>query len=508
MLSPRRQFLLLCLIAPLAMARADVLVRTFETGSDSLTGDDAWGNDSTKVVLSLDSSTTLSGKASSRLDYVLSPKTTKYPWAGASSWFGGTYDLRKATGIRIKLRSLVANTKIYLQVNSNWYPLPHINRDVMWQWDFPLPLGELDTTLYFSNVTLFPSAATIEPNLTSTIPRLQDILQGVNGISFNIHSSNEPFATSLPLSGAILWDDISVVGTDALLPGSDPKSLVLRDYTDSAMASHPDSVLNTWRFGNSKSTAVVRRNRFQPAWDSVDIRCNFTLANDPANPYSAYAGCGLGFHADSAGDLRGTTRWEFAQNVPHDMNMWIALVSSSYPQILVDSGVIHGWNAPFDSSYRWWEGAVLYTDSLKPPSWASGRTRLLAMLPSVDSVLKGVIGINFQVKPDFLSDASVSPASASGFFQVNHFLAIGVDHWIPSPNARGSTTSNTSRQSPSKAWDLSGRKLSNKCAAGLDLFSPDGHFLARIPPGNGRSLNTGVYLVRNDSSPTQVIAVP
>lgn len=472
---------------------ASALVRAFEIGADSLSGDGPYANDSSKAILSLDSANPIGGKSSSRMDYALDPRTTRYPWAGFFNWFKGPLDLRAAKGVRIKLRSSDADRQIEIHLSSNWYPLPHSNRGVVYRWAFPARTGTIDTLLRLSDAAIPDWAPTTEPYLTNSVPQKPDILRGAYGLNIDVRPGTMP--TDAVHSGYLLLDDISIVGSDTLKPGSDPKILVLRDYFDSAIAAKPDSVPSTWRWSSPRSSASVKRNAYRTVWGPVDIRCDFGFANDSAQPYSAYVGMGVGLRGDSAWDLRGTTRWEFAQNTPDSLrNVWIHLASNRYPKELVDSGVVYGWNDVFPGSFRQWEGQVLYTDSLKPPTWASGRKRLLSLLPPVDSILKGVTGFELSPQPDWDANGAVVAATAKSFFQINHILAVGVDHWIPSPIKQIPTS--LGNRSPNRAWILTGRILSNTGDRDLEVMNLQGRAVVRLAPGTSASVPLGCHFVR------------
>ena len=421
---------LLGVLLATATCWSDVEVRGFEAGTDSLRDMASWACDSSQATMTLDSLSPLAGKSSARLDYVLTPKTTAWPWVGAYSGLRELRDLQGATGIHIRLESSTGGRKIAIHLASDWYSTGHAIANVRWQWVFPLRAGVIDTVLKLSDLSVPSYMETSEPALYPTIPPKEEVLQGVHGVGFDINLPDEMLSGTA--SGWIRWDDLSIVGQTSLVPGIQPKYLTLRQEPEDSVIGHPDSVPSQWHWANGASTVSVKRNSYRTCWGNRDVRFDFAFANDPGKTYSAYSGLGLGLRGDSAWDLRPITRWEFAYNTPEATRpVWVHPSSNRYPQELVDSGVTYGWEHSFYSSARGAEAAVLYTSALKPPSWAKNRTRLLAMLPPVDSILQGVTGIEISPTAAFNTSGEVVASSASSYFQVNHFVGLGTDAWKP-----------------------------------------------------------------------------
>jgi|GEM_PF-6637243 len=477
------------------------VLRRFEKGADSLVGDDPYASDSSVALVSMDTLHPISGKASGRLDYVLDPRGTDYPFAGYFAWFDKVVDFRMPTGLRIKVNSSAYGKQMEVALASTWLPLPHTNLAVDYRWVFPLRQGPTDTTLLLADAKVNDWERSQFPYLVKTLPAKATIFQGVYGVAFHINTTT-PVATAQ--AGYLLVDDISLVGVDTLPRGAEAKLLQVRE-ADYNQASHPDSAYRTWSFANSASKVSVRRNLDNVTWGSADFKMDFKFQNQPGQAFSAYAGMGLGLRGDSAWDLRGAARWEFAQNTPDaSRKVWVNLVSDRYPQELVDSGVVYGWEETFDATFRQWEGNVMYTDSLKPPSWAKGRTRLLAMLPPVDTILQAVRGIEFHPQPLWDAQGLLPAGGDSSSIQVNHVIAVGLDTWKPAPvRLSGIAGSRGVRQS----WQRIGRTLFNRGGTALELFSPDGRLQGRLEPGASRIVAPGLVLVRS-AGRTETLAIP
>lgn len=501
----RRTFLLLAISATFAIA--DVPLLSFEDGSASFVGSWLNHNNSSSVALSVDSASPISGKGSARIDYTLNPHGAgnEYPWAGPGIYLGGVYDLRKATGVHLKIRS--SNDYRLLDINffSNWYPVIGYNYGAVYEWTFEIHAGDLDTVLEFGKCDFAGWAGSTRGALAAQVPALRDINQGVLGLVIQVRSGDLPGPSDSIQSGTVLVDEISLLGIDSLETGSVPVSHSLRDLDSPSTTGFPDSVHGTWHDANSNSAMVVSRDTTKTGMGGTSIRCDYALVRDPQSPRTAFAHCGVGFDGDSVFDLSRIQRLEFLYaSTNYSQPMFIYPTSRLYSQELLDSGIVYGWERRLPRGTDWCPGQILYKDSLRLPTWAKSHPRLTALVPPIDSILKSAAGIGFSPQPVWTNDTTITSSSAKGAFWVNHLVTVGSQPWTR-PGGTNLKGGNPRRSKPE--IKVSGRTLYNEGLATLDLYSLTGKLEFRVPPQTHRSLRSGSYLVRQQAA-SRLLFIP
>jgi hypothetical protein len=486
--------LVLCLgVGLVANAHADVLYRGFEPGTDGLSSVTTHAHPGCSSSIQLDTTAPLSGKGSALFSFSFGSNSanpvidfTFGQLDADNTW--KPVDLRKATGLHFHLKTELATspssgTTLFIMPCSNWYPLPHILKGMAYGWTIDLQAGTLDTTLPFSGLDLRPYFKTLP--LSASLPPSDTILQGVIGFDFQVY----PTDLTSPAIGSFELDSVVLTGIDEIPAGTDPKKVSLFDFDDTTFASsHKDSVPGVYTMANAASTAKISSVRGDStAWGTITPECTYTIV--ASSDYTAWVGCGF---RGAAWDLTGTTRFEFAEAASAAGKYRINLISDRYPKVLLDSGVVWGWDSAFAANVTNSDGIWLAVKDLAVPSWASSKTALLAKLPPIDSILKGVDG--FQILPDLSWNGATIPSPSSGYIRFDHFLAVGVDTLIPSALA-SSTTDAKAKGSILSSLRLRGRFLRNDGIQPARITSPNGRLFSVVTPGSSTVLPQGVWIV-------------
>jgi hypothetical protein len=482
------------LLISASISQANVTYRTFEPSTDSIRFARGYFNEGSSSNLTLDTIGPLLGKGSAHLEFKLGGIPWEGPYAGLVFGYDTLWrkiDLTKYSGIHVRIKSDVA-VNLWINPYSEFYPLPHHLDGYDYGWNILLYPGVLDTILPFRALDVRPYFKT-QP-LFSSLPPIDSIFVGTSAFQATVSPWNQD---SVATAAGNLWlDGIELVGQDSLVPGRVSRKFVFKEFEDTAFARiHSDSFDGVFKYGNP--TSKIRISSDTGAWGLITPRLDYKVVPDPGKTYSAWVGAGF---AMPALDMTGLTRLEFVDHVAATGNFRVSLMSDRYPQVLVDTGIAWGWTCQMIKDARPNVGQSLLISKLDVEDWAKTKTSLYALLPPVDSILKGVSGVRFQAMMDWSSDGKSISGSDSGHIRFDHFIAVGIDSAPASAKLQHTTAiqSKSPTLSPLQ-FQLYGNILHNTGSRTLEIRSLSGSAIARLGSHERLTLENGTWIAGNGS---------
>jgi hypothetical protein len=222
--------------------------------------------------------------------------------------------------------------------------------------------------------------------------------------------------------------------------------------------------------------------------------CSYQLAVDSGTTRSAYAGCG--FDRKPA-DMTGALRFGLSVAVKNAGAYRINLITDRYRKSSLDSGALLGWDVDLLAGDTG-QFLTLQIADLSAPSWANGRTALLADLPAVATALLGVSG--FTIQPILTWKDSVTLETAvSGWIQLDHVLAQGIETFIPSSFTQTTGVLRLPQRSRSPLQYLGNRTFCNASSKAVNLLAPLGKATQKIEAHQTIQIPQGIWIMVSES---------